>query len=141
MNSAILQQAPDTTLVWPPKLFLTGDPNHAVCPAAIDLTGLNRILLYHPDATLPVGRWRAAIDFDVCADGATRPFRLEFGAAHSLAVTDHQPSRGGRQSMTAECALAASSAVELRLWVVRPTFHGELRFLGATVRQLDDASS
>jgi len=120
----------------PREAFFHGDAPGEPCPAAIDLTGLNRILVYGPFLPLPAGPWRAEVRLELCEYGARRPLRLDFasGEAITAAAVAGQP---GLQRVCVTHEVTAGAPIELRLWLLRPTFHGELRFLGATLERVD----
>ena len=133
-----LIDSPEPRQHWGRERFFDGDAPSQACAERKDLTGLNRILVFGPFVTLPAGRWRAQIEFELCQDGATRPFRIDFGSQDEFSQTPFRALGPGHQSAVVECALTRSAAVEVRLWLLRPTFHGELRFIGATVEELED---
>lgn len=125
---------------WPRELFCHVDRHHP-CPAVIDLTGLARIIVFGPFIVLPPGRWRAAVEFELCAEAATRSFLVEFGPYDRRRAITYQPAAAGLQVASADCDLVRPWEVEIRLAVTRPTFHGELRFHGATIEPLASGST
>ena len=125
---------------WPRELFFHGDRDHP-CPETIDLTGLARIVVFGPFIVLPPGHWRAAVEFELCADAATRSFLVEFGPFDRRRAITYRPVAGGRQVAWLDCDLVRPWEVEIRLAVTRPVFHGELRFRGASVQPLAPAQT
>ena len=132
----IRQSAADAVpglIALPRERFFNGDAPGEPCPEVLDLTGLGRILVYGPFLTIPPGRWTATIRLEVCEDAARRPFRIDFATGASVSQASFRPSGAGPLSASVDHQVTAASLAELRLWVLKPTFHGELRFLGATM--------
>ncbi len=119
---------------WRRDLFFGGDTPDKACAPSIDITGNGRILVYGPYIRLAPGRWSAEVAFEVCAHAARRTFHVEFVAGDSLTQVKFQPSAAGGCLVKVGCSISQATPVELRVAVSRAAFHGELRFLGATVR-------
>jgi hypothetical protein len=119
--------------------FFHGDAPGQPCPETLDLTGLGRILFYGPYEPVTPGLWTAALRLEVCADGATRPFQFDVVTGAHVTETRFRPERPGVFQVQARHAVDAAAPLELRLWVMKPTFHGELRLLGATLERVGEA--
>ncbi|HEX3920395.1 MAG TPA: hypothetical protein VHW60_23890 [Caulobacteraceae bacterium] len=117
--------------------FFHGDAPGQPCPETLDLTGLGRILVYGPYEPVTPGLWTATLRLEVCADGATRPFQFDVVTGADVTETRFRPGRPGAFQVQARHAVDADGLMELRLWVMKPTFHGELRLLGATLERGD----
>ncbi len=125
---------------WDRTLFRSFDTADRQCPAVIDVTGRPRHLVYGPYASLGAGIWRARVWLDLCPDAAMRPLTVEFGAAHDHAGVALPIGRSGRLEVALTHAVDGQSPVEVRLWLAKAAFHGEVRFLGAAVSRLGDAA-
>src|SRR5712664_2868998 len=91
-----LIDSPETPLHWERERFFDGDAPSEACAERKDLTGLNRILVFGPFVTLPAGRWRARIEFELCQDGAKRAFRIDFGGRDEFSKTPFRALGPGR---------------------------------------------
>jgi hypothetical protein len=136
LPSSLASEAP-RRIELPREAFFHGDAPGEPCPAAIDLTGLNRILVYGPFLPLPAGAWRAEVRLALCEHGARRPMRLDFASGQAITAAAVTVGEAGEQRVIVTHEVIAGAPIELRLWLLRPTFHGELRFLGATLERVD----
>ena len=127
---AALPLANGIRTLWPATLFQSGDRPGQTCPDIIDVTGRARILAYGPYLSLPPGRWRASARFEICAEAARRPYRLEFAAGGETAAVTHRPVDRGMQTVRLDVVVTEPGPTEVRLWIDRAAFHGALRFLG-----------
>jgi hypothetical protein len=118
---------------WSRDLFSYGDRPDETCPELIDVTGRARILVFGPYLTLPAGRWRATVEFELCRDSAKRPYLIEFGAGADFSRVETRATGAQRATVSVEHQFAAPAPVEIRIWLARAAFHGSLAFAGAKI--------
>jgi hypothetical protein len=124
-------------MAWGPELFHPSAAGGVGCPRAIDITGRARILLFGPFIPLPPGCWSVQVDFEVCDEAARYPFLVEFGTVDDFSGESVPARAPARRSVRLEHTLRQTAPVEVRLWVSRAAFHGEVRFLGAQIERRD----
>jgi hypothetical protein len=133
--------ASGASLWWGREQFQSLEPgaghNHE-CPAVIDLTGPQRTLLWGPYAVLEAGLWRATALIDLCPDAAKRVLAFQFGIEPDYTTADLTREVAGRHAVVIEHHMPGDGLTTLRLWLKKPAFHGEVRFLGAIVERLGD---
>jgi hypothetical protein len=122
---------------WGPEHFWWGDDHAAALPERIDVTGAARTLVFGPLTALPAGRWRIRVRFALCADAARSGYILYFGGGRELEMLGVQPSGAGDYEIALENSWDDVGSADFRLALMRPAFHGELRFLGAQIEALD----
>ena len=123
---------------WGRGLFRSGEEP---CPAVIDIHGTAPgIWCSVHTHTIEVGggRWRLTARFDLCADAGQYPWILQFVAGPHLTGERVPPSGDGVYEVSLEQEWEGARIVELQLYVASPAFHGELRFLGATVERIGE---
>ncbi len=129
---------------WPHELFLTYDQavtNHGVCPAVIDVTGRARHLAFGPFRPLKPGLWRASLVLLVSAKAARRPLAADFGAEPNFTLYTLPYGVPGLHHIALENTLGPDDLAQVRLWVKRPAFEGEVGFLGVALNSIDAPSS
>lgn len=118
------------------RLFCGRDPTRP--PAEIiDVTGRARLLAVTPFITLSPGLWRAEVGVQACGDAAKRAYLVEFGVQDDYAVRPGGPIEAGRSLIPVTRRLDREGPAQIRLWLSRAAFHGELRILGAGVRRVE----
>jgi hypothetical protein len=123
---------------WDRILFRCGDDPDQVCPESLDVTGAARVLVFGPFITLTAGVWRADVMVDVCEQAARRFYLLEFGAGSNLSRVALHPLKPGRNVVSIEHPFDKPAEAELRFWVARAAFHGNLHFGGAVIERRPD---
>ncbi len=121
---------------WDRGAFWNGDEPAEPCPAAIDVTGRSRILVFGPRKELGAGRWRVTARFELNADAGLYPYILQFDDRVHLAEERFGPMGTGLYEVSVDNGWPTPAVVELRLWLLMHAFHGELRFHGAKIEQL-----
>lgn len=110
------------------------------CPAVIDCTGRSRFLFFGPYRLLAPGRWRARVHLRVCEDAAGRPFQLQFGAEPHYSARDVLFDGPGEYEIEIEHEMTAEGLAQIRLWLTRATFHGEVVLMGAFVEPVRESA-
>ncbi len=123
---------------WARTLFCDGSDGTRPCPETIDVTGRGRNLFFGPGIALGPGHWRITAHLDLCEEAARCQFRFDFGQLANMAPEYVFPKGPGRYDVSIENTWTRANAVELRLWLHRAAFHGEIRLLGATIERLAD---
>ncbi len=108
------------------------------CPPVIDLTGPPRFVVFGPYMALAPGRWRAEMIFELCPEAARRRLAAQFGAEPDYATVAAPAGVSGRHAIVIDHTFASGDLAQARLWLQGAAFHGEVRFLGVTVRALPD---
>ena len=83
------------TLVWPTRVFHSGDRPEVMAPLLTDLTGGARILYYGPYFHIPVGYWRARLLVAFNQGAVKTPFSAEVNAEKKLAHIIMIPEKKG----------------------------------------------
>lgn len=125
---------------WPPEMFLSPEKPEGRCPPVIAVTGRPRDLIFGPYVSLAPGVWRATVFLEVCPNASRCRFDLEFGIFPNytkIPVTFVGP---GHHKLEIEYEVAEAGDAEVRLVLIRPGFHGELRFAGVSVERMGDLS-
>lgn len=104
----------------------------------LDITGRARILVWGPYLTVPAGRWRLKAIFSVCRDAARQPLRFEFGQGEDVEQLSSTPGHPGRYEAVLTRTFMMKATLELRLWLMRPAFHGRLTFHCAELTRLEE---
>ena len=129
---------------WPHEIFLSHNQamtGHGVCPAVIDATGRARHLAFGPFRQLAPGRWRASLVLRVSATAARRALAVDFGAPPHFALYNLPHGVAGLHTIELENTFGPDDLAQVRLWVKRPAFDGEIGFLGVALNQIDAPSS
>ena len=122
---------------WDRGLFHWGDRPQETCPPSMDVTGLPRTLAFGPYVTLTPGLWRADVVFDVCEHAARRSYRIDFGSDDGFSHENVGPVKAGRNLISVSHRFDAAVPAWVRVVVARAAFHGDMRFVGATITALD----
>jgi hypothetical protein len=123
-------------LHWDRVLFRWGDAPDETCPEQIDVTGPPRVLVFGPFMSLEAGLWRAEVHYEVCDQAARRSYLVEFGSGADLSREWFGPVTLGRNRIVVTHQFADAAVSEIRFWVARAAFHGQLRFLGVTLKRV-----
>jgi hypothetical protein len=118
---------------WDRSLFLWGDRPGQPCPQWLDVTGPRRPLIYGPYISLPAGDWSARMELELSPDAARRSYVLEFGGAAGFSQVPFGPLPPGSYAVSVAHRFEVAAYSELRLWVVRAAFHGDLSLKGAVI--------
>ena len=147
MNSRSIVPAPgsqdlqrDGASWWARELFLSPDSEGGVCPEVIDVTGRARYLFFGPYIELPSGIWRAEIRFHLCPDASRCRLAAQFGAEPDYATVDVPNGKPGSRVIRIEHARREPGLSQIRLWLKKAAFHGEVRLSGAAVSRIGDYS-
>lgn len=124
---------------WGRETFLSYNERSNICPEVIDATGRARYLFFGPFIVLPPGLWRATVYLELCPDAARRQLALQFGAEPDYTTLDLPQGMPGRHVERIEHPLFEPAPCQIRLWLKKAAFHGEIRFSGAHVARLGDA--
>jgi hypothetical protein len=95
--------------------------------------GRARYLLYGPYAALGPGRWRATVFLHLCPDAARRPLAVQFGAEPDYTTLDLPFGVPGNHRVDLEHSLREGDAAQVRLWLKKAAFHGEVRLIGVSL--------
>jgi hypothetical protein len=126
------------SLWWGREIFLSRDGEDMRCPDVIDVTGRARFLVFGPYASLSPGVWRTVVSLEICPEAARRPMAVQFGAEPDYTTTDIEIGVPGPHSVEVIHAFREADQVQVRLWLKRAAFHGEVRLIGAHVERLGD---
>ncbi len=125
---------------WDRSLFWLGGVAYQACPEVIDITGRRRNLFFGPGIALGPGHWRVTAHLELCDEAARTRFRFQFGPVADMAEEYVTPAGPGRYEIALEHSWTLPSAVEMRLFLNRPAFHGEVWLAGAAVERLSDTA-
>lgn len=128
------------TLRWERQAFLSDQAPGAPCPAVVDLTGRARYPFFGPYVALAPGLWRATARLEVCPEAARRSLALQFGVEPDYTTTDLPRGTAGPVTVTIDHAFSGEGLAQVRLWLKKAAFHGEVRLLGVDLRRLDPDS-
>lgn len=131
----VVQDDADAGLWWERERFRSVD-SEGVCPAVIDVTGKPRCLVYGPHLILEPGLWRATAIFELCPDAARRRLVVQFGPYPDYATEEVPMGRSGTHKIDLDYEFQTSRHAEVRMFLMRAGFHGELRFSGAVLRKV-----
>ena len=140
-SAQLLETSTAGELVWDRNNFLSRDDPSGSCPPAIDITGPARFLWFGPYVPLPAGVWRAEVMFDLCEDAARGRFAVQFGCEPDYTTVDLPGRAPGRQCVVLEHRFSDEGLAQVRLWLKRAAFHGEVRFGQVTIAVADDQSA
>jgi hypothetical protein len=124
---------------WGPERFLSNEVRpEGPCPDAIDITGIARFLVYGPYVPLAPGVWRAVVSLHLCPDASRRLLAVQFGAEPHYDTVELPARVPGSHTVAINHVRREAGLGQIRLWLKRPAFHGEVRFEGASIRRLAD---
>ncbi len=123
---------------WSREAFLSGDPPGGICPPVIDITGRPRFLFHGPFIALSPGLWRATVFLELCADAARRSLALQFGAEPDYTTKALPRGAPGRHAVQLDYRLSEPGVGQVRLWLTKPAFHGDIRLSGAKIERVSD---
>jgi len=127
--------APDRSapVWWDRACFLSDEAPDRRCPEVIDVTGRARFLFFGPFIPLGRGLWRATVRLELCPDAARRTLALQFGVEPDY--TTHDLPSGACGSLTPQIDFLCETpgTAQVRLWLKKAAFHGEVRLAGARV--------
>lgn len=126
---------------WEKEMFLLGDTAGRLTNDPIDVTGRARFLVYGPYVHMEPGRWRVIVSLDLSPDAARNPLALQFGVDPVVTTVDMALGVAGPQQFRIDHVVHTAGPGQVRLWLKRAAFHGEIRFSGATVRRLGNVVS
>jgi hypothetical protein len=113
-------------VVWPTKIFFSGDRLEAPAPLAADLTGGARILYYGPYLHLPAGRWTVRMIVGFSAGSRGTPFSVEVYGGNLLARAIMVAEAKGIFNASFEFTHDAPyEAIEIRLRTDRGAIEGQ----------------
>lgn len=97
---AIVQGAPELSIVWPTDVFLSGDRPNEPAATIASVTGPARVIIYGPYFHLPPAEYRVEIILAFSGHIEDIPFSLEILGSTSLARIrmDQRPTGGYRAS-------------------------------------------
>ncbi len=123
---------------WDREIFASAEAPDGRCPKELDVTGRARCLLFGPYLPLTPGHWSATAHLEVCVDAARCRLAVEFGAEPDYALVDLPFGQPGQHAIELTHEIRESGLGQIRLFLKRAAFHGEVRFIGATVRRIGD---
>ena len=113
-------------IVWPTKVFFSGDNPDSPAPLAADLTGGARILYYGPYLHLPAGRWTARMLVGFSAGSRGTPFSIEVYGSKLLARATMVPQAKGIFTASFKFSNDAPyDAIEIRVRTDRGAIEGQ----------------
>ncbi len=121
---------------WSREVLTVDEPGVMPCPETIDITGRERLLVFGPMQILPAGAWRLEVRLHLSEAAARNPYVLQFILGLNLKEVRFQPHGAGEYRVSLDNQFDKDAHAALRLWLARAAFHGELRFLGASVQRL-----
>ena len=124
---------------WGPDVFMSEAGENQRCPPVIDVTGGPRFLVFGPYLMLPAGVWRAVMSFELSPDAARRPMAVQFGSEPHYTTAEVEIGVPGPHTVEVVHPFAEPGEAQIRLWLKRAAFHGELRLIGAHVERTGDA--
>jgi hypothetical protein len=137
-EDAAKKAAPDGQW-WDRSAFCDGSgQNGEPCPQVIDTTGRPRCLFHGPGLHLEPGLWRATVFLHVCDMSARRPFTLQFGIGPDYTSVDLEYGVQGNHRVELRHGFPEGGPGQIRLWLRRAAFHGEVRLVGARISRLGD---
>jgi hypothetical protein len=120
-------------LWWGRELFFTNDTADRRVPEVIDVTGRSRFLFAGPYVNLPAGLWRASVFLDICPEAARRKLAVQLGVEPDYTTVDLTQGQAGPQAVQVEHLMSGDGHAQVRLWLKRAGFHGEIRFSGVAL--------
>ena len=126
--------------IWIDRLsFESAEEPDGRCPSRIDLTGRDRLLASTRSNVLPAGDWRAVFILNLCPDACRRVMHLEMGVGDTLTVRSIPQGRAGTFQLQLDHTIEHPSAIELRLQLIKPAFHGWVHLSGAWLEAIRGA--
>jgi hypothetical protein len=126
-------------LWWDRGVFLSDDEvAGGACPAVIDVTGRSRILAYSPHFQLAPGVWRATALLHLSPDAAHRRIGVQFGADPDFATVELPLGVDGDHRAELTLTVIDETPLQVRLWLQKAAFHGEIRFAGVSFERVSD---
>lgn len=131
-------------IVWHREFFRLGDRPDEPVPPAIDLTGRARVILFGPNAYLPLGMFDVTVLMAFSAETAEQPFRLfcvQGSTQEILYEAQFAPPRAGL--FTASFLLRNArphQAIGILIRMERGAIDGRLSFLQVTLEPVDEQS-
>jgi hypothetical protein len=130
-------QRVSTPLWWDREIFLSDEDGDKRCPAVIDVTGRARYLFFGPFLPLTRGAWRATVHLQLCRDAALRSLALQFGVEPDYTTLELERGVSGSQAPQLDFTCETPGMAQIRLWLRKAAFHGEVRFAGVSVEKID----
>jgi hypothetical protein len=121
---------------WDRASFLSDEAQDRRCPEVIDVTGRARFLFFGPFIPLSRGLWRATVHLELCPDAARRTLALQFGVEPDYTTQDVLLDASGSLSPQLDFLCETPGAAQVRLWLKKPAFHGEVRLAGVRVEPI-----
>jgi hypothetical protein len=137
IESQAADKAGPSRVWWPADLFQS---EAGGADAPIDVTGRARCLCWGPYVVLPPGFWRVQVSLELCQDAARYDYFIEFGVLSRFSRQLFRGAPGERQVVELTFEAPELWTAELRIHLLRPAFHGELRLLGAQVDRIESAA-
>lgn len=94
----------------------------------IDMTGRPRVATYGPYLWVTPGKWRAAAEFELDADGARQRYTFQWGDTTVLTERSFRPERPGPYRLEIDVELDHLAALELRILKMQGTISGAMTF-------------
>lgn len=139
---ALFDQMPvpaGATANWAPHWFSYPEGVKRVADTPwIDMTGRMRPLLFGPYIHLPVGRWRADVDFAVNPEGGHAPLLFEWGAGNDYCRIMTDVTHPGTYRIHLDRIWHDHGSAQLRVWAAHPVFEGLLNFQSCRVTRVSD---
>jgi hypothetical protein len=124
---------------WDRNIFLSDeDASEGACPPVIDVTGRARILVYGPNRELTPGVWRATAFLHLSPDAALRRLAVQFGAEPNYSTADLPLGSPGDHQVELTLAVREARPHQVRIWLKKAAFHGELSLAGVSVERIAD---
>ncbi len=120
---------------WGRETFFSREGGGDRCPEVIDVTGRPRFLVYGPYVGLGVGVWRATAFFHLCPDAARRSLAVQFGAEPTYTTLELPRGLHGLHRIEIIHRMTEPGLAQVRLWLKKAAFHGEVRFAGVSIDQ------
>jgi hypothetical protein len=132
-------EAPAEKMWWDRSIFISDEQaSGGSCPPVIDVTGRARILVHGPNQKLPAGVWRATVFLHLSPDAAHRRIGVQFGPEPDYTTVDLPLGVAGDHKVELTLTAHEAQRYQIRLWLKKAAFHGEIRFAGASVERIAD---
>lgn len=128
---------PGSSATWHPRWFAYPE-GHAgsIEEPLIDMTGRMRPLIFGPYIRLPVGRWRADLQFTVDPEKAHVPLLIEWGTGAEYCRVVTEINYPGIYAVSLDRIWPEAGAAQLRIWPAHPVFQGQFGFRGCRVTRV-----